>query len=224
MKKIVMAAVAVIGSLHMQTAVAAPESPFFVGVALGDTGLGIRGRSHIEGQPTVPNTLDFESDDSQTFSILVNGGFLFTDHIGIEAVVLSSLMNDRVFSSVKVNNEPLSEFHSDTTAMGLYGVFKAGGDFYAKGRFGFAKSQANFEADFASESFSTTGLSFGAAIGQKLGSIGSVELSYMRYPDIKVDKDQFNQSFKSSPAYNSGVSISRTLSFQSITIGYVFEF
>lgn len=224
MKKLLMAAVVVISSLQVPAVFASADSPFFVGISVGDTTLNTRARSHIEDYPVAPRDLNFRADDSQTYSLLINGGYLFTENWGIEGVILTSLMPDKIFGIVKVNNEPESEFNSKTTALGIYAVYKAGSEFYAKGKVGLANSQVNFDADFASESFATAGLSFGGAVGQKLGKLGSIELSYMRYPTIKVDKAKFNQSFTSTPAYNNGISISRSLAFQSITVGYIFEF
>lgn len=227
MKKFLVGAAAAIFSCYASMTLAAPESPFFVGALLGDSTLDIQSRAHVEGYPSSPKTTDFEIQDSQTFAFMVLGGYRFTDMIGIEAQYVTSLMDDKIYGAISVNTLPpvTSELHSSISAMGVYAVFRGGEDAYVKGRIGVANSEASFDADFASVSFSDTNLSFGVAIGQKLGSLGSVELSYMRYPDIQVDRKKFAEDFGSTAPLNSYTTVRRDgLRLDTLMLGYVFQF
>jgi hypothetical protein len=224
MKKILLVAAAAMLSVQSPVIFAAPDSPFYVGALIGDSTLNIRARTHIENEPTVPQTIDFEANDSQTYSLAAEGGFLFADNFGVEVQYLTSLMPDKVFGTVKVNNDPKSEMESKVNALGVFGVLQLGSELYGRVKLGVGKAEASFDTDFASASYSTTGLSFGLAVGQQLGSYGSVELTYTRYPDIDVNKTDFAKSFGSSPAYNSYTKVSSDLALQAIMVGYIFKF
>ena len=89
---------------------------------------------------------------------------------------------------------------------------------------GIANSTAKFETDYASESFSSTHLSYGASIGQKMG-IGAIEVLYMRYPDVQVSRQEFQDSFLSGEGVDrTGVTVTRRLTSEILAVGYVFNF
>lgn len=227
MKKFLMNALAIIVSCYATTVFAAPpDSPYFVGTMLGDSTVQLRSKAYVADELTVPKTYSFTANETQTLSLMVMGGYRFTDMIGIEGQITRTLTKDKVYGSIKVDNSALSELHSSMNAVGAYALFQFGGDAYFKARAGLAKSGIKLEADFANDKFSSTGFSYGVSVGQKLGKLGSVELIYMRYPEIKVDNQKFTEDFFSDPSgpYSSYTSIQRNLKCEVLMLGYVFQF
>jgi hypothetical protein len=224
MKQFLVSASALILATYASVASAAPETPFYVGVLLGDSTLDIQSRAHIDNEPTVPNSYDFEAQDSQTLAFMASGGYRFTDLIGVEVQYTTSLVSDRVYGAVKVNNSSKSQMDSSISALGVYAVFQGGEDAYVRGKIGIGQATAAFDTDFANVTFSSMDLSYGVAVGQKLGSLGSVELTYMRYPDIKVSRQKFADDFRSTPAYDSYTTVRRDLTLEVLMVGYVFQF
>lgn len=220
MKKFLVAATAIL-SFYANTVSALPDSPFFVGALLGDSTLDIQSRTHSESD--VPDT-NFEAQDSQSLSFMVMGGMRFTDWIGLELQYMTGLQNDKVYGSVQVNGGPKSQMHASMSALGTYAVFQGGQDAYVKARIGFGKADATFETDFANATFSSVDLSYGVSIGQKMGSLGSVELMYMRYPDIKVSRQKFKEDFGSTAPFNDYTTVRRDLTAEVLAVGYVFQF
>lgn len=221
MKKFLMATVAIL-SVYTGSTYALPESPFYVGTLLGDSTLDIQSRTYSETDS--PDTT-FEAQDSQALAFLVTGGMRFTDMLGAEIQFMTNLDKDKVYGAVQVNGGAKSQMDLSMSAFGAYGLFQAGGDAYVKGRLGIGKADATFETDFANATFSSLSLSYGVSIGQKLGSLGSVELTYMRYPDIKVSRQKFAEDFGSTiPANNDRTTVRRDLRAEVLAVGYVFQF
>lgn len=223
MKKILVGALATMIASFASEALAAPESPFFVGIMAGDSTLDIQSKAWVAEQPSSPREQLYQIQDSQTFSYMLTAGYRFTDMMAIEGQLTSSMMDDKVYGLIKVNTKT-GELNSSIAAMGVYSVFQFGEDAYFKARAGVAQSIANFDSPVASASFSATGLSFGAAIGQKLGSLGSVELTFMRYPEIKVSRQKFASDFSSTLPYHSYTTVRRDLNLEVLMVGYVFQF
>jgi hypothetical protein len=221
MKKFLMAT-AVVLSVYASSASALPDSAFFVGTLFGDSTLDIQSKTYDD--TNLPTSTVFEAQDSQAFSFLVMGGMRFTDWVALEVQYMTSLQADKVYGAVRVNGGPTSQMDLSMAALGTYAVFQGGEDAYVKARVGFAKADAIFETDFANATFSSVDLSYGLSIGQKLGSLGSVELMYMRYPDIKVSRQKFAEDFGSTSPYTDRTTVRRDLTAELLAVGYVFQF
>lgn len=221
MKKFLMATAAML-SIYTNSASALPDSAFFVGTLFGDSTLDIQSKSY--DYTASPDTM-FEVQDSQSFSFLLMGGMRFTDWLGLEVQYMTSLQSDKVYGAVRVNAAPeTSAMDLSMSALGAYAVFQGGEDAYVKGRLGFGKADATFETDFANATYSSVDLSYGVSIGQKLGSLGSVELMYMRYPDIKVSRQKFAEVFGSTYPIQDATTVRRDLTAELLAVGYVFQF
>ncbi len=220
MKKFLMASAALL-SLYASSVSALPDKAFFVGTLLGDSTLDIQSRSHSESDAPDSN---FETQDSQAFSFVLFGGMRFTDWLGLELQYMQNLSPDKIYGAVQVNGKAKSQMDASMSAFGTYAVFQAGEDIYAKVRLGIGKADATFETDFANVTNSTTNLSYGLSIGQKLGPLGSVELMYMRYPDIKVSRQKFAEDFSSNVPDNDYTTVRRELTAEVLAVGYVFQF
>lgn len=241
MKNLFVAAFSLLIFTFTATAAADSESPFFVGLMLGELTLDIQSHNYDARRPVdnsnavVPDGeiwVNFEAQDSQRMAFLINGGYNIFDWLAVEAQITTSLGADEVYAetrnSTSTGNPPVSTPFStmeiSTQATGVYAVFQTSGEAYVKARFGIANSTADFETDFASKSFSSTHLSYGLSIGQKFG-IGAFELLYMRYPDVKVSRQEFRDAFYSGEKFDrTGATVARRLTLEILAVGYVFSF
>ncbi len=226
MKNLLVAAFSLLLFTVTAAATAAPESPFHVGVMLGEITLDIQSHDY-----DAENTSNLEAQDSQHISLMINGGYSILDWLAVEAQYATMLGADEVYGEVRTSytNSAASDFSTmeiSTTAAGVYAVFQYPGPFYAKARFGIASSTAKFETDFASESYSSTHLSYGFSLGQEFG-IGSLEFTYMRYPDVQVSRQDFEEVFMPEGGTGdnrTGVTVARRLTHEILAIGYIFKF
>lgn len=217
------------------TTIAAPESPFTVGILLGESTLDIQSHDYdahdedLDTPGSEPITSDFEAQDSQGLSLLFTAGYSFLDWLAIELQYTTRLQGDEVYGKVRNSSSPdvdtndYSTMEISTSAAGVYAVFQAGSEVFAKARFGIGNSTAEFKTDFATESYSSTHLSYGASVGQQFG-IGSLELLFMHYPDVEISRQKFEGVFYSADGTNTGVTVRRRCNNEILSVGYVFTF
>ena len=221
------------------TAAAAPESPFFIGVMLGESTLDIQShnydpaKEYANDQTVVEQTsvqVHYEAQDTQRMSAFVKGGYSFLDWLAIEAQIVSSLGSDEIYGEVRGSNNWLDEEYAYSTmdvsssAAGIYAVFQAGTEAFVTARVGVANASVKFETDYASKTFDSTHLSYGFSVGQQFG-MGYFELIYMRYPDIEVNQPEFRDAFLFGEGDNqAGVIVRRRITSETMGIGYIFKF
>lgn len=231
MKNLHVAAIGLFMLTLVDTALAQPEAPYHIGILLGDSTLDIQSHDYDanECNDVQCYTSDFEAQDSQGLSVLLTGGYSFLDWLAIELQYMQRVIDDEVYGETRNSIDPnigsaqLSPMEISTSAAGVYAVFQAGSEVYAKARFGIANSTAEFTTDFASESYSSTHLSYGLSIGQQFG-IGSLELLFMHYPDVQVGRGKFQSVFYGADGSHTGVTVRRRMNLELLSVGYVFTF
>ena len=237
MKNLLVAAFSLFIFTFTGTVAAAPEDPFYAGIMLGEYTLDIQSHNYDsrkeidnEGNPVADTEIrvNYEAQDSQKMAHLIMGGYSILDWLAVEAQFAFSLGADEVYGETRTEttgeNSEYSTMEISTSAAGIYAVFQTSGEAYVKARLGVANSTADFETDYASESFSSTHLSYGLSIGQQFG-IGALELLYMRYPDVQVSRKQFEDTFLSGEGdTRNGVTVARRLTSEILAVGYIFKF
>lgn len=200
---------------------AGPAEPntYYVGGALGKVTLDIDASLYILVN-TDPSNLNTSNDyddkyvtytarDSEAFMLAGLGGYNISDSLAVEAQVTWNMLSDEMLGR---------EMTVDMQAMGIYGVWQAGGEAYLKIRLGLGRSTADFETTYATASESSVYASWGLSVGHKVGP-GAVEFMYMRYPDVEIDRAQFKETFNSGD-----YTISRDLTFETLTLAYIYTF
>lgn len=203
------------------------EGPFNIGVLIGESTLNIRG-NYYDVPINGGREAHYQTKKAEAVSLVLTGSYDVLDFLAVEVQLASMLQPDTIFRGVDTPGGGESSMKVTSNAFGTYAVYKLGGDAYVKARLGLAVSNAKFETDAANQSYSDFGISYGISIGQKFG-IGALEILYMRYPDLKVSKPEFASRFDSGAALNvngekSNVTISRDLSNEVFSVGYVFTF
>lgn len=233
MKRLLTTALGLSLSLATGLAQAAPESPFHVGVILGESTLDIQSHDYDARDCDEPlnNCVasDFEAQDSQKLSILITGGYSFLDWLALELQYTNRLQADEVYGEVRNSITPgvgasdYSTLEVTTSAAGVFAVFQAGTEVFAKARFGVGTSMAKFTTDFADESYTTTHLAYGLSVGQQFG-LGSFELIFMHYPDIRISRPDFQEVFYGADGSHTGVTVRRNVNNEFLGVGYLFTF
>jgi len=193
---------------------AAPEDPFSVGVFLGHTNADLQAR--------YTNALTtFEADDSNTESLALNFSYYFTDWFAIDVFGTGDIKADDLFREVEIEPGEGSDFEVGKNSGGVYALFQWGSEIYMKGRIGLGVSEITFETADNKSTHRSIGYSYGVSIGKRFG-IGSLELSYIRNPDVKVSQTDFAEDFSGS-AGNTLI-VRRQVTYETFAAGYVFHF
>lgn len=228
MKNLLVLASGVLLSVASSLSLAGPAEPntFYAGGSLGKVTLDIEASWSLlvdtdPGGPAPPPTnppqpgsqkiAHYKASDSEAFMLGAIGGYNIYDWLAVEAQYTGNLMSNDILGN---------EMSVDTSAFGVYGVYQKGGDAFFRLRLGFGRSTAKFQSDAdGSVSESSVYASWGASVGQKLGP-GHIEFMYMRYPDVKMDRVKFASTFNRG----SSALISRDLTFETLTVAYIYTF
>ncbi|MCK5880251.1 MAG: hypothetical protein KAG18_00170, partial [Sinobacterium sp.] len=79
-----------------------------------------------------------------------------------------------------------SNLELSTQTIGLFGVYQAGDELFAKVRLGLAQRDLEFTTDPAFGNQSGVTGALGLSVGQEL-PVGTFEIMYMYYPKMKID-------------------------------------
>ncbi|HEY9032790.1 MAG TPA: outer membrane beta-barrel protein [Pseudomonadales bacterium] len=197
------------------------ETPFHIGLYGGDSTINVRATyQDVPPNPPGNHISNFKAEKSHALAMTLAGAWQFADNWMLEMQLASSLKQDSLFRQVDTP-QGKSSLKVGSSAFGTYIVYKAGGETYVKGKLGLGISNIDVETNAASDTYSKFGYSYGIAVGQKLG-IGSLEITYMRYPDVSISNSEFGDTFDTGTA--STLTISRYLRHEIFSFGYVFSF
>ncbi len=109
-----------------------------------------------------------------------------------------------------------------TQSIGLFGVYRKGDELFAKVRFGLASrdidisapAKAGFTGTVEGSQSATTG-ALGLGVGHEL-PVGTIELMYMYYPNMKVDSDELEAK--------TDINVSDRFTTDTWSIGYTYTF
>jgi hypothetical protein len=196
----------------------------YISAMLGNGNIDVDGKyTTVTDDPSKNGTTiaSYSVDDAEAAAYTFTIGYNIYDWLGVEGQVA-------VFEEDKSLGNYLEI--TGTTAAGLYAVLGAGGDAYAQFLIGVGSSAADYtgvktETDYSP---SSTSYSYGARIGSKVGP-GSFEIMYMRYPDIRFDKNDFYDATSvgnvdSGNDNLGGIRLSRHQAVQVLSVGYRYTF
>ncbi len=178
---------------------------------------------------------------SNSMGLTLLGSYSVLDWLEVEAQATLGVMPKTLFKEVATPSKTADPTQTGTSKMevnsnlfGTYAVFKFGSEAYVKAKLGLAMNATEYKTSAAKETFSSTGISYGLAAGQKLGP-GSVEIMYMVYPAGNVDQDKFNRRFGNGTRNADGscnniykscssYSVGRRQNLTVFSLGYVYTF
>lgn len=170
------------------------------------------------GAGVVALPIDFYSKKQKPGVFEFLAGYEFRDvlsgNVGVE-MRASNTLAETVHTFVDVSS----------SALGLYGTYRAGDNAYFKALFGLASSSFDVSGD-VSLSESAGNYSYGIAFGQKIFG-GALEIMYMRYPDVKLEDENRSHDFTidyGSGPKNSSIRFNKRIKFETLSFGYVYSF
>ncbi len=163
---------------------AAEKNTFYIGGALGGLKNDYSASLFIddpEGTGNIRETAPYKENSPTSINITFLAGFNIFPWLAAE-LQYATTMKDKLLGS----NLELS-----TQTAGLFGVYTAGDELFAKVRLGLAQRNLEFSTEpaFGSQSAVTGALGF--SVGQEL-PVGTFEIMYMYYPKMKIDSDDLD--------------------------------
>jgi hypothetical protein len=222
---------------------AIPEDPWYVGIHYGAGQLysGIQYHVSSHDNPPIGSSIGGEDTIAQNYSqrvskssaTLMNAGFAFAKNWAVETqVAISGLLDMPFFNG---NEKVFDEAELSANAFGLYGVYQAGTDVYFRARMGLGVTNMSLSGGEVDASYTGYGLSYGLSVGKKIGSLGGVEVTYMRYANAVANGDENCLVIEQGTGLNPTActpgdgatryfKLNEKMRFSTLTVGYTFIF
>ena len=162
-------------AFNISNAFAAEKNTFYIGGALGAMTHGYNASLLYTNDATGIDELYTESSPSS-----IN----FTFMAGFR--IFPWLATELQFATTQKDTLLGSHLELSTQTVGLFGVYQAGDELFAKVRLGLAQRDLEFTTDPAFGNQSAVTGALGLSVGQDL-PVGTFELMYMYYPKMKIE-------------------------------------
>ena len=159
-------------------ALAAEKNTFYIGGGLGGLTLGASASLSTSDPNDSFSTAHYKESESTQINYTFLAGFNVFPWLAAELQFATTSKDKWLGANLDIS----------TQTIGLYGVYQAGDDLFARLRLGLAKRDIEFTTTPAFGNQTGVTGAIGASVGQKLG-VGNFELMYMYYPKMKIESD-----------------------------------